>query len=276
MTGMPVAREVAPYRFRHRLRPMGFHYVNELRPSLVQVAQQPAGFDFPRRHLPDHFHYTGPWIDEHSGGIGQKFPWERLDGRPIIYASLGTLQNRLTSAFQIIAGACAGLDVQLVLALGREGAALNGGLPGNPITVDYAPQLALVRRATLVITHGGLNTVLECLRAGVPMIALPITNDQPGVAARMRQIGVGEFILIGRVTVPALRQAVLSVLGSTEYRERAQSFAGELQRIDGPGTAAALIETAFATRQRVRRTGATGWNAGKGSGAGLNAPRRES
>ncbi|MBI4625036.1 MAG: hypothetical protein HY736_17690 [Verrucomicrobia bacterium] len=98
-----------------------------------------------------------------------------------------------------------------------------------------------------------MNTTLECLRAGVPVVALPITNDQPGVAARIRQKGVGEFIPIRQATAPALRQTVLRVLSTAEYRERARHFAAELQRIDGPGMAAALIETAFATRQRVRR-----------------------
>ena len=60
---------------------------------LAQIAQQPAFFDFPRRDLPAHFHYTGPW---HDGGSGDTvdFPWEKLEARPLIYGSMGTLQNR--------------------------------------------------------------------------------------------------------------------------------------------------------------------------------------
>ena len=52
-----------------------------------------AFFDYPRERLPDNFHYTGPW---HSVDFGDNldFPWEKLDGRPLIYASMGTLQNR--------------------------------------------------------------------------------------------------------------------------------------------------------------------------------------
>src|SRR5207248_8929832 len=111
LTGMPVAREMTLYRFRHRLRPMGYHYVNQMRPSLVQVAQQPAFFDFPRHSLPDNFHYTAPWLDDATDE--GSFAWERLDGRPLIYASLGTIQNRLTPVFRMIAEACAGLDAQL-------------------------------------------------------------------------------------------------------------------------------------------------------------------
>ncbi|HEV8543132.1 MAG TPA: glycosyltransferase, partial [Verrucomicrobiae bacterium] len=250
-TGLPVALKLAPYRFRHKLSPMGFYFINELAPSLVQVSQQPAFFDFPRRRLPDHFHYTGPWLERarsHSD-----FPWERLDGRPIIYASLGTLQNRLEHAFRIIAEACAGLKAQLVLALGNERASPPTNLPGNPVVVGYAPQQELIRRATLVIAHGGLNTTLETLSRGVPLIAIPITNDQPGVAARIKYLGVGEFIPIKTLTTEKLRAAVVRLLSVPEYRERAKRCGEEIQRENGADHAAGLIETAFSRRQRVTR-----------------------
>src|SRR5207244_2301491 len=110
------------------------------------------------------------------------FPFERLDGRPLIYTSMGTIQNQLMPIFRTIAAACAGLDAQLVMALGVKDAPLLEGLKGDPIIVAYAPQLELLRRASLVITHAGLNTVLESLAHGVPMVAIPIANDQPGVA----------------------------------------------------------------------------------------------
>src|SRR6202012_5644937 len=114
------------------------------------------------------------------------FPWERLDGRPLVYASLGTLQNGSEMLFRTIAEACDGLGGQLVLSLGggMEPKRL-GHLRGDPVVVRYAPQLELVRRAAAVITHAGLNTVLETLAQGVPLICIPLGNDQPGVAARV-------------------------------------------------------------------------------------------
>jgi UDP:flavonoid glycosyltransferase YjiC (YdhE family) len=117
--------------------------------------------------LPDHFHYTGPWKEAGEGTDGN-FPWGRLNGRPVIHASLGTLQNRLAHVFRVIAEACAGLDAQLVLSLGNEKASAPENLPGIPIVVSYAPQVELLRRAALAITHGGLNTTLESLSEGLP------------------------------------------------------------------------------------------------------------
>jgi hypothetical protein len=96
---------------------------------------QPAAckFNFPRRELPASFHYTGPFIDPEARPEAP-FPWEQLDGRPLVYASLGTLQNGLSAVFRIIAEACAPLGVQLVLGLGN-GLLLEDlrDLPGNTL-----------------------------------------------------------------------------------------------------------------------------------------------
>src|SRR6266853_6737775 len=55
-------------------------------------------------------------------------------------------------------------------------------------------RLSLLKRAALCITHAGLNTSLESLAQGVPMVAIPVTNDQPGVAARIAYTKTGEFV----------------------------------------------------------------------------------
>ena len=252
-TGWPLVLELVPFRMKHKLPRLTYSHGNEMPPSLVQVAQTPALFDFPRRHLPDHFHYTGPWSEPESENA-EDFPWGRLDRRPLIYASFGTLQNRLQHAFRIVAEGCAGLDAQLVLTFGRKGAPVPENLPGDPIAVDYAPQMALLRRASLVITHGGLNTTLECLSAGLPLIALPIAHDQPGIAARIAHLGVGEFIPIKELTASKLRDAVRRVLASPANRSRADKCALEIHRMDGSARAAELVEVALTTRQRVKRT----------------------
>ena len=249
-TGWPVTLALLRYRLKHRLPRLTFHHMNEMPPSLVQVAQQPACFDFPRRYLPDHFHYTGPWTEIGSRGDGD-FPWDRLDGRPLIYASMGTLQNRLPQVFRIIAEACSQLEVQLVVALGRRGAAAPERLPGDPIIVDYAPQVALLRRASLVITHGGLNTTLESLSQGIPLVVLPVTNDQPGIAARVAHLGVGEFTPVQKLTVATLRHKVERVLTTPSYRECSARMAEKVQCLHGPVLAADLIEAAFTSRKRV-------------------------
>ena len=60
-----------------------------------------------------------------------------------------------------------------------------GILNGDPLVVRYAPQLEIVERAAAVITHAGLNTTLESLAEGMPLVCISLGNDQPGVAARV-------------------------------------------------------------------------------------------
>jgi len=208
---------------------------------LAVLSQQPPGFEFPGRRLPPHFHLTGPWIRADSRSA-EPFPFDRLDGRPLIYASLGTLQNRMESIFRTIAAACTGLDAQLVIALGSRDAEGFPNLPGNPVVVPFAPQLRLLRLASLVITHAGLNTALEALAHGVPMVAIPIANDQPGVAARIQASGVGEFISLPRLTVPRLRTRIERVLHGGNYRRAAARFAEQIAQSNGTALAADLIE----------------------------------
>jgi zeaxanthin glucosyltransferase len=76
-------------------------------------------------------------------------------------------------------------DVQVVLSVGKNICPENlGRIPSNTIVVRSAPQIELLKRATICITHAGLNTVLESLAHGVPMVAIPIGCDQPGTAAQ--------------------------------------------------------------------------------------------
>jgi zeaxanthin glucosyltransferase len=221
---------------------------------LAQIAQQPAVFDFPRKGLPPWFHYTGPFHDERSGDFID-FPYERLTGAPLIYASMGTLQNRQDRVFHTIAAACAGLPAQLALSLGNPHQTALPDLPGSPLVVPYAPQLELVKRSALVITHAGLNTVLETLSQGVPMVAIPITNDQPGVAARLAWLGAGQVVPLAGLHADRLRTVVQKALSDPRYRERARNVQRQFQALDGVRRAADIAEQALDTRQPVLRTG---------------------
>jgi MGT family glycosyltransferase len=207
--------------------------------SIAQLSQMTVDFDFPHRTLPDSFHYLGPFID--TDGPETPFPYERLNGKPIIYASLGTLQDSNSGYFRLIAEACADINAQLVIATGGA-RRMVGDLPGTPLVVDYAPQLQILSRARLAITHAGLNTVMQSLAVGVPMVALPITHDQPAIAARVKRCGVGEVIPASRVTAPLLRAAVRRVLSDPAYQLRAAKLKESIERAGGLGRAAAIVE----------------------------------
>ncbi len=245
----PITTVVASYRQKWQLP--AFTHSEDQYSKLAQISQQPPAFEFPRQRLPQCFHFTGPYCNPLSRET-TAFPFEALTGQPLIYASLGTVQNRLGFVFRAIAAACQDLDAQLVIALGGGMAPEDiGDLPGNPLVVEYAPQLELLQRASLTITHAGLNTTLESLSCGVPMVAIPIANDQPGVAARIAWTGTGEVVPLKSVDDTRLRGAIETVLTNPSYRENALRLQASIQQAGGVNKAADIVERAIASGQPV-------------------------
>jgi zeaxanthin glucosyltransferase len=245
----PVVKTVAEYRQEWNLSP---HLSpNDTYSQLAQICQQPAEFEFPRQQLPQCFHFTGPYSCPDSREP-TSFAFEKLTGQPLIYASMGTLQNQLSGVFENIAQACVGLDAQLVIALGGGSDPKSlPDLPGSPLVVGYAPQLELLQKATLTITHAGMNTVLESLSNGVPMVAIPIANDQPGVAARIAWTGTGEVVSLARSGSSRLQAAVKRVLTEDSYKQNAVRLQVAIRRAGGVSRAADIVERVAQTRQPV-------------------------
>ena len=243
--GKSLRKVINDYRQQWNL-PLYQNY-NENYSQLAQICQQPIEFEFPRKELPSVFHFTGPFSNPASREPAS-FPYEKLTGQPLIYASMGTIQNRLLWIFQMIAEACVELDAQLVIALGG-GASPESlpELPGNTLVVGYAPQLELLQKATLTITHAGMNTTLESLSNGVPMVAIPITNDQPGVAARIAWTGTGEVIPLGKVNVKKLHKAIKRVLTEDSYKKNALRLQEAIRRAGGVIRAADIVEQVVST-----------------------------
>ncbi|MEO7649218.1 MAG: glycosyltransferase [Bryobacteraceae bacterium] len=235
-----VARIVSRYRRRWGLP--AHSQADQSFSSLAQISQQPPAFDYPRRELPPCFHYVGP-LRYVPPGREVPFPWPQLDGRPLVYASLGTLQNGRVGLFRQIVEACRPLDVQLVISHA-------GGLTQEAIeefsrsalVVPYAPQQELLRRASLTVTHAGLNTVLDTLSQGVPAVAIPITYEQPAIASRLIWTGAGIVFPLKKLTAATLRDGIGKVLAEQRYSERARTIAESIRTAGGVVRAAEIIE----------------------------------
>jgi UDP:flavonoid glycosyltransferase YjiC (YdhE family) len=101
----------------------------------------------------------------------------------------------------------------------------------------------------LVISHAGLNTTLTALGCGVPVLAIPITNEQPGIAARLLACGAGRVMPVQRLAVEPLRAMVQEMLLSPTYRKQAQRLQAANQAAGGVATAADLVERATRPRE---------------------------
>jgi MGT family glycosyltransferase len=221
--------------------------------ELAAITQTPKEFDFPIPEMPPAFYYAGP-LHDNEGREPIPFSWEKLSRKPLIYASMGTLVNGLKSVYRTILEAVGEFpEMQVVLSVGRNVDPNDlGSIPTNTIVVPVAPQIELLKRATLCITHAGLNTTLEALAQGVPMVAIPIGYDQPGIANRISYHGVGEFVDVGDLTARRLSELMAKVTSDPSYRDKARWFQKVLREARGLDVAADIIEGVFGAVKEVQ------------------------
>jgi zeaxanthin glucosyltransferase len=225
--------------------------------KLAVISQTPREFDYPDTRWPAEFHYAGPFHDN-KGRKKIPFPWDKLTSEPLVFASMGTLVNGLESVYRTILDAVGTIPgIQVVVSVGHN---VNlddlRPIPSNTLVVRSAPQIELLKRAVLCITHAGLNTALEALAQGVPMVAIPIGYDQPGVAARIAYHGVGEFVELGELTVERLSELIQRVRTNRSYQARACHLQKVISQTHGLDLAADLIEKALGITQPVGAQGA--------------------
>ncbi|HEU0098792.1 MAG TPA: glycosyltransferase [Allosphingosinicella sp.] len=209
--------------------------------SRLQISQLVPGLDFPRSRLPAAFHYTGPFRRDPAGEL--ELP--PGDGRPLVYCTLGTLQGSRSGIFRKVARACAGLDLRLVISQGRRGRLRPGDLPGDPSIHDWVDQEAVLAQADLVVCHGGMNSVLEPLANGLPMVVIPLAFEQSAIAARLARAGVARA-LGRRSSARSLAGAIAEVRTRADFRGRARAMRLEMGEAGGVRRAAGLIESALA------------------------------
>lgn len=212
----------------------------------AQISQTIAGFDLPRRQLPTTFYAVGPLRTPSRLLAGE---WEIDPQRPFIFASLGTLQGGRMDMFHRVAKACARLDAQLLVAhCGGLGPAQEDRLKrlGATWVTDFAPQQWVLEKADAVVTHGGLNTVMDAIKASTPMLVMPIGFDQPGVAARVIYAGAG-LQLSRRAHAGKIHDALVQLL---DYPVAPlQRLAQELEQAGGTPRAADIVETVIRSGQ---------------------------
>jgi zeaxanthin glucosyltransferase len=206
----------------------------------AEVSQVVKSLDFPRAQLPDTFHHVGPIRPPALAEPPLELPID--PGRPFVFASFGTLQGGRFELFRKIAEACRALGHQLLVAH-------CGGLRpeeaerlGATWVTDFAPQRATLSRADLLVTHAGVNTVLDAIAADVPMLALPMAFDQPGMAARVIHAGVGLRLSWRFATTRCIGAALERLTRDERFRRRAAKIGSEVRAAGGAERAADIIE----------------------------------
>jgi UDP:flavonoid glycosyltransferase YjiC (YdhE family) len=240
----------------------------------------PPSFQFPDFPLPPVTHTLRPVFPLGSALADALPAWfSSMPDQPTVYVSMGTVFNRAPEVFQIVLDGLKDEALNLVLTVGRNrDPAQFGPMPENVHIEQFIPQAALIPHCDLVITHGGINTVMGALQEGLPVLTVPLSAHQLENTLRCRQLGVGidlrppwwqameEAGAEGRAITalsqvrtnvaatglfadeiaelaPAnVRQAVHALLEKPAYRQAAQAIQVEIAAQPGPEHAVTLLE----------------------------------
>jgi MGT family glycosyltransferase len=170
-----------------------------------------------------------------------ELPEELRDGEgPLVYLSLGSLGSADVGLMEKLVAELAGTPYRFVVSKGPQASEFE--LADNMVGAEFLPQTEILPKVDLVITHGGNNTVTECLYFGKPMVVLPIFWDQHDNAERISETGFGTRLDTYGHSGEELTGAIERLLGDEALAARLAQTSERLQRAPGTEKAADLIE----------------------------------
>lgn len=184
------------------------------------------------------FQFVGPSITDRK----ETLDFSLNSGQKLIYISMGTINNNCLDFYQKCLNAFQDECYQVVMSIGNKTEISElQNIPKNFIVKNYIPQLEVLKRADVFISHGGLNSVSEALYFGVPVIAIPMANDQPVVAKRLAELGAGLNLNMTEVTTEILNHMVHTVLTDPSYRLQSREIGNTFVESGGYKKASDLI-----------------------------------
>jgi len=194
-------------------------------------------------------HYLGATIDpdtrtrELDAG-----PAAHLEGpEPLVLVSLGTLHAGTDAFFRACFDVLADLPARVLIAVGSHGdPARLGPPPPNTLVRASVPQLEVLRRTAVFVTHGGMNSALEGLANGVPLVVVPQQFEQLLIGQAVAERGAGVVLrhnLSNRSVPPAeLRAAVEGTLTDPSRRAAAKALSDTVGEGGGAPAGVAAIK----------------------------------
>ncbi len=182
----------------------------------------------------DKFAFVGPSIRP----AGEEIQKTR---EKLIYISMGTVNNDMLPLYQACIEAFRNSPYQVILSAGSKiPAEAFGELPANISVFPSVDQIAVLQKADIFLSHCGMNSASESLYFGVPLVMLPRTSEQKGVAARIAQLGAG--VHLEKTRSDAIRKRVEQVLNTPSYGDNARKIGAGFRGCGGAEAAADKIE----------------------------------
>jgi MGT family glycosyltransferase len=197
---------------------------------------QPKGDFFDERYV-----FVGPCLGTRPPN--HDFPAEILSKRPLLFISLGTAFNENPDFYLSCFEAFGGSHWNVVMAVGvKTDLSLLKNQPANFTVRSQVPQLEVLQSTDVFLTHGGMNSTMEGLSQGVPLVAIPQMFEQAVTARRIAELGVGISLADAELSTQLLRQSVEQVWGDTSTRRRASEVQKAIKNAGGVRLAGDVIE----------------------------------
>lgn len=179
----------------------------------------------------DSYEFVGPSIKERKEAAD--FPFEKIADKRAVYISLGSINTNFPDFYKSCMAALKNIGRPVIMSVGTKCDIDSlGEIPDNFIVRNYVPQLEILKRADVFISHGGFNSVSEALYYGVPVIAVPLVNDQYMVAKRLEKTGAGVTLQMNEINEKIIKEAVSELLNETRYKEASERI-GKTFRLAG-------------------------------------------
>jgi MGT family glycosyltransferase len=191
--------------------------------------------------VPGNVRFVGPILD--GPAIAQRVDHLAIgDGPdPLVLVSFSTGYQGQLHALQRVVTALGALEAKVVVTTGSsiDPAAIEA--PANVMVAQFVPHDRVLPRATLVVTHAGLGTVMAALRHGVPLLCMPMGRDQFFNAAMVERLGAGRSIDV-KAGADTIRDAVRSLLDDSAANAAAKNVAGIIAGYGGADDAVRELE----------------------------------
>ncbi len=213
----------------------------------------PAEFEFPQALGRPNIHYVGAILK--LDRVEPAFPWELLDpAKKLIFCSLGSVAYSHFFFQNVVDAVSKEPSWQLVVNIGPKiKPEMLQRVPQGTILVNGAPQLAILRKAHVMINHGGINSVRECAYLGVPQLVFPLFFDQNGSAARVAYHGLGMSAQLAKAGPDQIREWIAAILSDSAMQERCHEMSKAFQR-QATGAPAAKVVEQFLPQANSRTT----------------------
>ena len=201
---------------------------------------QPHLSEFPA----DKYHFVGPSIYDDSD---MDVPdWLESKQQPVIYVSLGTIDNSQIRFYKKCFQVFADKDARFIVSVGnRIPIKKLGEIPPNCTVYPYAPQKKILAYSDLFITHGGMNSINEAMVNGVPMLLLPLSNDQPINARRVEELGMGKRLEMQKLNEVILWDSISDMLHNQKIKASVSLVQEKLSKSSGGETAARILTSSW-------------------------------